>query len=143
MTLYIQIGDLLTAILFTVVQHLAIDVLLSTAVLNEHILGIKPDERKVNVRRSIPVAALKRHDESANAVLAKLNTQDANILTRFEAKEDRESTIKRSNTIRVTKKNMFDPLSITRIMGITKVKGFLHFDHKTQPLHRRLHAFKT
>lgn len=98
-TFHDGIGDLLTSVLFSVVNILSIDVLLGTALINKHLLAILPEEQNVTVWKSTPGYIVKQHDLSGDAVLANHNTQDANIKTHLETKKDQRSTIKRSNTV--------------------------------------------
>lgn len=58
-TLPVKIGDLRTIVLFTVVQNLAVYVLLDTTIIDEHIHTILPDQQKVPVRKPTPVAVVK------------------------------------------------------------------------------------
>lgn len=83
-THHIGFGDLLTALLCTVSENLAIDVLLDTASIDDHILAILPDEQRIAVRKSNPVYFEKQQDTSANAVSTKHNTEVANIKTYLE-----------------------------------------------------------
>lgn len=48
-TLHVRIGDLLTNVLYTVVEKLAIDVRLVTGFIEEHIRATLSDEQKIAV----------------------------------------------------------------------------------------------
>lgn len=60
-----------TSLLFTSVKNLVIDVLLRTAFIDKQTLFIPPDEQKVIAPKSTPVAIVKQHNVSADAVITK------------------------------------------------------------------------
>lgn len=70
---------------------------------------------------------VKPHDVSAGVVSIKEDTQNADMKTHFERKDNETSTIKQSNTAHVARKKFNAPLSVTRFMVKTKAKGLLHF----------------
>lgn len=97
--IYVTKGDLLTSVLFKVVENLAINVLLRTAFIYEHMVAILPGVRRVAVRKSTPVSILKQCDLSANAGFTKRNEQDESLKTHFETKGNQDLTIKQSNLV--------------------------------------------
>lgn len=54
--LHIRLGDLLTSVVLKVIKNRTIKVVLDTALIDENILAIVPDEPKVAVRRLTAVA---------------------------------------------------------------------------------------
>lgn len=64
---------------------------------------------------------------SANSDFKRHNTQDANIKTHLETREDQGPTITHWNTVRVASQKLLEPLSVTKIVVTTKVRGLLHF----------------
>lgn len=67
--------------------------LLSTAVIDEHIPAFLRGKQMVAVRKLTSVAILKQHEKSANAAFTKHNKQHANIKPHLEAKDRQGSTI--------------------------------------------------
>lgn len=63
----------------------------------------------------------------AIAILTKHNTQNANIKTHLETKDNQGPKTKHSNTVQLAKQNLLEHLSVTQIMVATKPKSLLHF----------------
>lgn len=82
--------------------------LLGTGLIDEHILAIPPDKKEVTVRKLAPAAIVKQHVLSANAVLTEENTQNADLQTHFQEKDDKKSTIKHLYAVRVAKQKMVE-----------------------------------
>lgn len=58
----------------------------------------------------------------------KKSRKNSNIKTQYLDKDDQRSTIKHSNTARVAKQYLLEPVSVTKIKVTTKLNGPLHFD---------------
>lgn len=82
-TIHIKIGNLFTSALLTVVIKMAIEVLLGTVFVDEHVGVVLPDEQKVLGRKRCPLAIVKQHNVFANTVFTDENTQNADIKDSF------------------------------------------------------------
>lgn len=99
--------------------------LVGTDFIDEHTANILPEEQKVTIHNLTPVTIVKQHDTSANAVFRK-KTQNVNVKTLDEEKDNQRSIIKHSNTIRVAKQMLLERLSATFIMATIKIRGLPH-----------------
>lgn len=86
-TLHVRTGDLITGVLFTVVENLSIGAHLGTAFNDEHVLAILPNKQKVAVCKSTLVAITKQHNGTANAVYTKNNFEHSNTYTEIKTNE--------------------------------------------------------
>lgn len=71
---------------------------------------------------------MKQHEVTANAVFTRQDLQNPNTKTQLEEKDNKNSMIKQSNTVRAAKQKLPDPLSVRKIMVKTETKVLLQFD---------------
>lgn len=102
-TIHVGAGALSTRVLFSVLETLDINVLLGTALIDEHILAIILDEEKVSVQRWTTFHIVSQYNLSTTFVFRKVITQNANMKNDYKAKEDQRWTIDHSNTVSVSK----------------------------------------
>lgn len=69
-TLSTKIGNLHTSAMLTVVEDFAINVLLGTAFIDEHILALRSDEQKVTAQKITPVSIVSQSEMYTYAVFA-------------------------------------------------------------------------
>lgn len=112
--------------MFTVVWHLAINVLLGTAFIDKHILFIRPNEQKVTLRMSTPLFIVEKHDVPANAVSWKKIRKIWTERLILRLKYNQRSTIKHSNTVRVCRQKFHEHLSVTQVVVTTDEKRLLN-----------------
>lgn len=93
-TIHIRNGNLLTTVLFIVVEKFALDVLLVSSFSDKHIRAVLLDEQKVTVCKSTPFANVKQHYVSAIPVFTKHITQCASPNSHLETTGDQSLTIK-------------------------------------------------
>lgn len=128
MTFYVRIGDRPTTILFTVVNKVAVDLLLRTTSLDEHILAILPDEQKVTVCHWRPAAIMKQKNQPANAVLNTEDTGKVRKKTFYKTSKDTNKEEIQSTIVQVAKQLVLELLPVTPVMVTTKPQRLQHCD---------------
>lgn len=112
--------------LLTVVEKLAIDVVLGIASIDEHILAIRPKQTESNCSRVDPVAIIIKMDLSAKQYLKKF-TQKAYLKNHSETEANQRLTVRHLNTVHVAKKMLLECLFVTSVMLQMKDKCVLQF----------------
>lgn len=99
--------------------------LLDTAIIDEQILATLSERHKVTIQNSAPVTIMKQDNVSASTALRKENTQNANVQTHYEMKEDQRFMKRYWEVVRVAKQALLELLSVASVRVITKAEGVL------------------